>query len=170
MTAHRLILVGRVSGAFGVRGEVKINAYTADPAALAGYGVLLNEQGAPALTLTASREAKGAVIARAQEVETRDQAEALRGLNLYITRDSLPPPEDDDEFYLADLVGLEARGLGGEVIGTVKSAQDFGAGDLLEIAPEDGGPTWWLPFTMEGVPEVRVAEGWLTAVKPDESE
>ena len=168
--SSRLILVGRVTGAHGVRGEVKINAYTGEPEALISYGALLDAEGKPALTLTAGRAVKGVLIARAAEVDSREQAEALRGLQLYITRDSLPPTDDEDEFYLADLVGLDARSPDGEVIGVVKSAQDFGAGDLLEIAPADGGPTWWLPFTLDAVPQVNVAEGWLTAVRPDESE
>ena len=166
----RLILVGRVSGAFGVRGELKINAFTTAPEALGDYGALLDADGQPVLNLTTVRAVKGVAIARASEVATRDQAEALRGLQLYITRDSLPPPDDDEEFYLADLVGLEARDAAGEPIGVVKSAQDFGAGDLLEIAPADGGPTWWLPFTLEAAPAVNIAEGWLTAIRPDETE
>jgi 16S rRNA processing protein RimM len=166
----RLILVGRVSGAFGVRGELKINAFTTAPEALGDYGPLLNADGQPVLNLTAVRASKSVAIARAREVDSREQAEALRGLQLYITRSSLPPPDDDDEFYLADLVSLEARDPTGEPIGMVKSAQDFGAGDLLEIAPADGGPTWWLPFTLEAVPSVNIAEGWLTAVRPVETE
>jgi 16S rRNA processing protein RimM len=164
----RLILVGRVAGAFGVRGELRLSTYTADPLALAAYRILSREDGSPGLTLTSARPVKGGVIARAAGVETRDQAEALRGLRLYVPRESLPAP-DEDEFYLADLIGLEARAPGGAVVGRIKSVQDFGAGDLLEIEPP-AGPTWWLPFTREAAPEVRLADGYLVIVRPEETE
>lgn len=167
--AERLIEVGRVAGAFGVRGELRITTYTADPLALARYKALRRADGAPALTLTGARAAKGGVVARAAEVETREDAEALKGLRLYIPRAALPPPEAD-EFYLADLIGLEARAPGGDVVGRIRSVQNFGAGDLLEIAPADGGATWWLPFTREAAPEVRIAEGYVTVVRPAEVE
>jgi len=112
---------------------------------------------------------KGAVIARARGIETRDQAEALRGLTLHVRRDDLPAPEDDDEFYLADLIGLKVESPDGEALGLIKGVQDFGAGDLLEIQPARG-PSWWLPFTREAVPQVLIAEGRIIAVKPDETE
>jgi 16S rRNA processing protein RimM len=163
-----LILVGRVAGAFGVKGEVRITSFTAEPAALVGYKTLLREDGSPGLTLTGGRAAKGGVVARAKEVETREQAEALRGLRLYIPRDVLPEP-DEDEFYVIDLIGLEVRSLEGDVLGRVKSVRDFGAGDLLEIQPP-AGESWWLPFTRDAVPEVRMDEGVLVAARPDETE
>ncbi|HEX2561833.1 ribosome maturation factor RimM [Phenylobacterium sp.] len=167
--AERLILVGRVAGAFGVKGELRISSYTEDPMALVRYRVLLREDGAKALTLTGGRPVKGGVIVRADEVPTREAAEALRGLRLHVSRDALPPPEDEDEFYLADLIGLLAETAEGEVLGRVKSIHDFGAGDLLEIQPPEG-PSWWLPFTREAVPEVRIAEGKVIAVRPEETE
>ncbi|MBS0408752.1 MAG: 16S rRNA processing protein RimM [Proteobacteria bacterium] len=166
---EKLIQVGRVAGAFGVKGEVRITAFTEDPMALLAYRDLKREDGSPGLTLTAARAAKGGVIARAREIETREEAEAMRGLKLFIPRDALPEP-DEDEFYFADLVGLEARAPDGAVIGRVKAAQDFGAGDLLEIQPADGSATWWLPFTMAAAPTVNIAEGWLTVVRPVETE
>lgn len=167
--ADRLLQIGRVAGAFGVRGEVRITTFAEDPMALARYRVLVRKDGAPALTILGARPTKGGIIARAKEVETKEQADALRGLQLYVSRDVLPPPEED-EFYYDDLIGLAVEGLDGEAIGTVKSVQNFGAGDLLEIAPAAGGPTWWLPFTKEAVPEVRLAEGKLIAVRPQETE
>ena len=162
----RLILVGRVAGAFGVKGEIRITSYTDEPAALARYRDLKQADGAPALTLTAVRPHKGALIARASEVVTREDAEALRGLELFVPRDALPPP-DEDEFYLADLIGLAAVAPDGAELGRIKSVQNFGAGDLLEIAPETG-PSWWLPFTKESVPEVMIADGVVIAVPPEE--
>jgi 16S rRNA processing protein RimM len=166
--AERLLLVGRVAGAFGVKGEVRITSYTDDPAALLRYRDLRREDGTPGLTLTAGRQQKGAFVGRAKEIATREDAEALRGLQLYVPRDILPPP-DEDEFYLADLIGLAAIDPDGAEIGRIKSVQNFGAGDLLEIAPPSG-PTWWLPFTRESVPEVRIAEGVVVAVRPAEAE
>jgi 16S rRNA processing protein RimM len=164
----RLILVGRVAGAFGVKGEIRVTSYTDEPAALARYRDLKRADGTPALTLTGGRAHKGALIARAEEVATREDAEALRGLELFVPRDALPPP-DDDEFYFADLIGLRAVTVDGAELGRIKSVQNFGAGDLLEIAPETG-PTWWLPFTMEAVPEVKIAEGVVVAVRPQEAQ
>jgi len=164
-----LIQVGRVAGAFGVRGEVRITSFTADPVALVDYKDLKREDGSPGLTLTSGRAVKGGVIVRAKEVETREQAEALRGLKLFISRDRLPEPEED-EFYVTDLIGLAVETAEGEALGRVKAVQDFGAGDLLEIAPVEGGATWYLPFTRAAVPEVRLADGVVVAVKPDEIE
>jgi len=163
----RLILVGRVAGAFGVKGELRITSYTDDPAALVRYRSLQGADGAPALTLTGGRPYKGALVARAQEVATREDAEALRGLELYLPREALPPP-DEDEYYLADLIGLAAVTPEGEPLGRIKNVQNFGAGDLLEIAPESG-PSWWSPFTREAVPEVKIADGVVVVVKPAES-
>ena len=166
--SSNLIQVGRVAGAFGVKGEVRITSFTADPMALVDYKSLLRETGAPALTLTGGRPAKGSIVVRAAEVQTREQAEALRGLKLYILRDSLPPAEED-EFYVADLVGMSVVTAEGEPLGQVKSVHDFGAGDLLEVQPPTGA-SWWLPFTREAVPDVRVSEREVVAVKPEEIE
>ncbi|HEX3700134.1 MAG TPA: ribosome maturation factor RimM [Phenylobacterium sp.] len=166
--AENLLLVGRVAGAFGVKGELRIAAYTADPMALVTYGDLLRETGEAGLTLTGGRPTKGGIIVRAREVETREQAQALRGLRLYIRRDRLPEPEAD-EFYVADLIGLAVETPQGEPLGRVKAVQDFGAGDLLEIEPATGA-SWWLPFTREAVPEVRIGAGKVVALKPPETE
>ena len=168
MTAN-LIVVGRVAGAFGVKGEVRITTYTADPLALAEYRDLKRQDGAPALTILSARPTKGGIIVRTREVETREQAEALRGLKLHIPRDVLPEPETEDEFYVADLIGLAVETPEGEPLGRVKEVRDFGAGDLLEVAPV-AGESWWLPFTKESVPEVQVAERRVVAVRPDEVE
>lgn len=169
MTDSNLILVARVAGAFGVRGEVRLAAYTADPMALLEYRELKRETGAAGLTLTSARPAKGGIVARAKEIETREQAEALRGLRLFIARDALPEPEDEDEFYLVDLIGLAVVTPEGERLGVVRNVQDFGAGDLLEIQPAQGA-SWYLPFTRDAVPEVRLADRTIVAVRPVEIE
>jgi len=163
----RLILVGRVAGGFGVRGELRITTFTADPLALRSYGALKREDGSPALTLTAARAVKGGVIARAKEVETKEQADALRGLGLFVPRDALPEPEED-EFYLADLLGLDVVTAAGDRLGRIKAVQDFGGGDVLEVDPGEGRATYYLPFTREVVPEVRIAEGRVVAAPPAE--
>jgi len=163
-----LIQVGRVAGAFGIKGEVRITSFTAEPLALVAYKTLVREDGSPGLTLTSGRAAKGGVVVRAKEVETREQAEALRGLKLYIPRDRLPAPEED-EFYVTDLIGLLIETADGEPLGRIKAVQDFGAGDLLEIQPPEGA-SWYLPFTREAVPEVRIGEGKVIALRPDETE
>jgi 16S rRNA processing protein RimM len=169
MSADRLLAVGRVAGAFGVRGEVRIAAFTEEPLALARFRALMRQDGSPALVITTAREAKGGLICRCEGVETKEQADALRGLRLFVARDALPEP-DEDEFYLADLIGLAVVDPAGAPVGKVKSVQDFGAGDILEIIPEEGGATWYLPFTREAVPEVKIAEGQIVAVRPVEVE
>jgi 16S rRNA processing protein RimM len=166
----RFIQVAVVGGAFGVRGEVRITTYTEDPQAIARYRDLLRQDGSPALTVLSARPAKAGVVARVKDVTTPEQADALRGLKLYVPREALPVTEDEDEFYLADLIGLAVETPAGEVLGTVRDVHNFGAGDLLEIAPAAGGPTWWLPFTREAVPEVRIGEGRIVAVRPEETE
>lgn len=159
-----LIFVAQVGAAHGVKGEVKITTFTADPMALADYKTLMRQDGSPALAIASARPSKGGIVARLKGVADRNAAEALRGLKLYISRDSLPEPEED-EFYLADLIGLAVETLAGEPLGKVKAVQDFGAGDLLEIQPK-AGASWWLPFTRDAVPEVRIAEGKLIAAPP----
>lgn len=168
MSDANLILVARVAGAFGVKGEVRLTAFTAEPLALLDYRELKRESGAPGLTLTSGRLAKGGIVARAKEIETREQAEALRGLRLYIPRDALSEP-DEDEFYLVDLIGLSVVTPEGDALGVVRSVHDFGAGDLLEVQPA-AGASWWLPFTRAAVPEVRLSERVIVAIRPEETE
>ncbi len=166
-----LILVGQVAGAFGVKGEVRVTAFTADPASLLDYGQLLDESGAPALTLVAGRVEQNAVVATARPALTREGAQALRGLRLYIERDRLPPAEDEDEFYLVDLIGLEVVSPSGEAIGRVKFVANFGAGDLLEITPASPGEaSWYAPFTRTVVPVVDIAGGRVVVDQPVETE
>ncbi|MGE5566288.1 MAG: ribosome maturation factor RimM [Parcubacteria group bacterium] len=166
----KLIEVGRVAGAFGVRGEVRISAYTQDPLALVRYAELKRQDGSHALMITQGRPAKGGLVARVKEIETKEQADAMRGLRLYVPRDVLPEPEED-EFYLADLIDMAVRRVEtNEPLGRVKAVQNFGAGDILEIEPVSGGATWYLPFTREAVPQVDIAAGHLTANPPEEVE
>jgi len=168
LTAPRLIMVAKADGAFGVRGEIRLTAFTEDPGALLRYGTLRREDGSLGLTLSAGRVVKDGVIARAAEVETREEAQALRGLRLYVDRAILPAP-DEDEYYLADLIGLAALSPEGVELGRIKTVNNFGAGDLLEIQPADGSPSWWSPFTREAVPDVRIAAGEVVVVRLPET-
>jgi 16S rRNA processing protein RimM len=168
LTAPRLIMVAKADGAFGVRGEIRLTAFTEDPGALLRYGTLRREDGSVGLTLSAGRVAKDGVIARAAEVATREEAQALRGLRLYVDRTILPAP-DEDEYYLADLIGLAAVSPEGALLGRIKTVNNFGAGDLLEIQPADGSPSWWSPFTRDAVPDVRISAGEVVVVRLPET-
>jgi 16S rRNA processing protein RimM len=162
----KLVLVGRVAGAFGVKGEVRVSAYTETPLSLLQYRELKREDGSPGLTLVSGRAAKTDFIGKAEEIATKEEADALRGLRLFVAREAMPAP-DEDEFYLSDLIGLAAVTPEGETLGKVKAVHDFGAGDILEIAPARGA-TWYLSFTRATVPEVDIAGGKIVAVRPGE--
>jgi 16S rRNA processing protein RimM len=160
------ICVARIGAAHGLRGEVRLNSFTADPMAVTQYGVLSNADGTRGFEIESCRAAKGVLIARLKGVADRTAAEALCNVDLYVPRDRLPPP-DADEFYHADLIGLAAVGRDGAAIGTVVAVHDFGAGDILEIAPAGGGPTLLLPFNDAVVPEIDIAGGRLVVMPPD---
>ncbi len=167
---EKLILVGRVAGAFGVKGEVRITTFTADPLSLSSYGPLFKKDGSPGLTITSARAAKGGVIARTPQISTPEEADALRGLELFVPRQALPAPDDEDEFYLTDLVGLTAVDSAGATLGKVLSVENFGAGDLIEVKPVGGGQTWLIEFTRQNAPTVSISEGRIVLVRPTETE
>ena len=155
------ILVGEIGRPHGVRGMVKLRSFTADPAAIASYGPFTDRSGERRFAITFLADG----LARVEGVADREAAARLTGTGLYVDRAALPPPEED-EFYLADLVGLRVDTAAGQTLGRVKAVHDFGAGDILEVDPGEGRPTWYLPFTREAVPEVAVAEGRLVADPP----
>ena len=163
MSEGRRILVGVIAGAHGVRGELKIKSFTQNPRALASYGPLADRTGTRSFRVKLRGAVRGLLIARIEGVEDRDQAEALKGLELYVARDVLPKPKRD-EWYLADLVGLAAVSVDGRTLGKVVAVQNFGAGDVVEIAPENG-PTYMLPFSKRVVPEVDI-EGSRIVIDP----
>lgn len=166
----RLLCVGVITGAHGIRGEVKIKAFTETPEAIAGYGPLQTKSGDRSFEITRHRIQKGQVIAVLKDVRDRSGAEALKGTELYLDRQVLPELEDEEEFYHADLVGLEALLEDGTVFGQVAALQDFGAGDVIEIRPAGGGSTVLLPFTRQVVPDVNIAEGHIVVSPPEEIE
>ena len=159
----RLVCVGVVARAHGLRGEVHIRSYTADPADLGAYGPLYDEGGEPAIRVHVQRVVKGQVVARVDGIEDRGAAEALKGLHLYVPRTALPEP-GEEEYYHADLIGLRAELVGGRVLGTIRAIYDFSAGDVLEIAR--GKEVVMVPFTRAVVPEVDLARGRVVVDPP----
>lgn len=163
-SAESRVLIAEIGAARGIRGEVRIRSYAQDPAALADYGPLVTGDGRK-LTIRRLKPAGNGLIAEIEGVTTRNDAEALRNVRLYVDRAVLPEPETD-EWYYTDLVGLEVRAPGGDAIGAVVAVQDFGAGDLLELRMEGAASTVYVPFTREVVPQVDVAAGFLVLDPP----
>jgi|SRR5580704_11699893 16S rRNA processing protein RimM len=162
------VCVARIGAAHGVRGAVKLWTFTEDPLAVKRYGPLLTKDGARQFEVTHAREAKGHLVATLKGIATREDAERLNGVELYIARERLPATEDD-EYYHADLIGLAAISAAGEPLGRVIAIHNFGAGDIIEIAPPHG-PTLLLPFTNAVVPSVDLAGGRVVIELPAEIE
>ncbi|MDB5565863.1 MAG: rRNA processing protein RimM [Tardiphaga sp.] len=160
------ICVARIGAPHGVRGAVKLWTFTEDPFAVLDYGPLVTKDGARAFEVADAREAKGHLVATLKGVASREDAERLTGVELYISRDKLPET-DDDEYYHADLIGLAAVDAAGAPIGRVIAIHNFGAGDIIEIAPPDG-PTLLLPFTNAVVPTVDLKAGRVVIEMPAE--
>lgn len=159
------VCVGALAGAFGVRGEVRLKSYCADPEAIEGYAPLFTEGGERSFTVRIVRPIPNGFAARLSGVETREEAEALKGTRLFADRDRLPGLPDD-EFYHADLIGLSVLDTGGAALGTVIAVHNHGAGDILEVRQGNGTATVLLPFTKEAVPTVDLASGRIIADPP----
>lgn len=159
------VCVGAIAGAFGVRGEVRLKSFCARPEAIADYGPLWTEDGSRSFTLRLLGPIPNGFSGRLSGITTREEAEALRGQRLYAGRDRLPPP-DDDEFYHADLIGIEARDTGGALLGTVAAVLNHGAGDLLEIR-RAGADSVLVPFTRAIVPTVDLQAGRVVIDPPE---
>lgn len=154
----------------GVRGEVRVKSLTAEPSAIGAYGPLTDKNGARAFVFDALRPLKDdMLVARVAGVGSRDAAEALNGVEIFARRDQLPPPAQD-EFYYDDLVGLEAVDAAGGSIGRVASLVNYGAGDVLEIAPAQGGETLLLPFTKSIARRIDFEAGRIVIERPREVE
>jgi 16S rRNA processing protein RimM len=160
------ICVARIGAAHGVRGAVKLRTFTEDPLAVKAYGPLLTKDGARQFEVTHAREAKGHLVATLKGIATREDAERLNGLELYIAREKLPAT-DENEYYHADLIGLAAVTPANEPLGRVIAIHNFGAGDIIEISPQSGA-TMLLPFTNAVVPSVDLAGGRVVIELPDE--
>lgn len=152
------VLMATIGAAQGLRGEVRVRSYTADPTALGDYGHLRSEDGR-VFEILEIREAKNMAIVRFRGINDRNAAEALNGLELFIERDNLPDEElEEDEFYYADLEGLEAVDEAGKSYGTVSAVYDFGAGDLLELKGPGRRPAL-IPFSEAAVLEIDLENG-----------
>lgn len=160
------ILVGIFGAPHGIRGEVRLKSYTADPMAIGTYGPLHDEGGARSFVLEAVRPlGRDMLVVRVQGIDDRNSAEALKGTQLFVPREALPPIEEE-EFYHADLIGLRVEDVRGGLLGIVVSLLNFGAGDILEIAPPPDAPdrtTAMLAFTRALVPVVDLAAGRIVA-------
>jgi 16S rRNA processing protein RimM len=161
-----LVCVARSGALYVFRGPVKLWTFTEDPLAVKHYGPLMTKDGARQFEVTHAREAKDHLVATLKGIATREEAERLNGIELYIARDKLPET-DEDEYYHADLIGLAAVTTADAPIGRVIAIHNFGAGDIIEIAPPHGS-TMLLPFTNAVVPTVDIAGGRVVIELPAE--
>ena len=164
------VTVGRFGAPHGVRGEVRLKTFTADPASVTAYGPLQARDGRR-FEIETMRPAAGTshdmLVVRVRGVDDRTGAESLNGVELLVPRDRLPPPDDEDDFYHADLIGLAAETVAGDDLGRVAAIHNHGAGDIVEIAVEGGAPLL-LPFTRAVVPIVDIPGGRIVVTPPEE--
>lgn len=162
-----MVCVGAIASAHGVRGLVTVKAFTEDPESVAAYGAVETDDGQRMTLELRGRTGKGLLLAAVSGVNDRNGAEALRGQQLYVARQALPPDDDEDAFYQADLVGLEVWDEAGGVLGVIKAVQNFGAGDILLVGDGPAGELH-LPFTKAVAPIVDLATGRVVVVPPRE--
>lgn len=163
------ICVGAIAGAFGVKGEVRLKSFCAQPEAIVAYAPLWTEDGSRSFTLKLTRGSGSGLTARLSGVTTKEEADALRGVELFADRDRLPNLPDD-EFYHTDLIGLEVLDTGGALLGRVRAVHNHGAGDILEIYGPGRKTTLLIPFTRQAVPTVDLKAGRIIADPPEETE
>lgn len=162
--------MGRIGAAHGIKGEVRIQSFTEDPLAIMDYGPLATNKPGLVIEITDARTTTNVLVARIKGFADRNAVEKLNGVELFIDRDLLPEIEDEDDYYHADLIGLDARLEDGSSIGEVIAVPNFGAGDMLEIRDKASGDTRFIPFTKAAVPEVHIAAGHVVVVPPIEIE
>ncbi|MCD1627529.1 ribosome maturation factor RimM [Seohaeicola saemankumensis] len=160
-----LICVAVIAGAFGVRGEVRLKSFTADPVAIGEYAPLVTEDGSRSFDLALASQLSNGLLVRLSGVTTKEEADALKGVKLYVPRDRLPGLPDD-EYYHADLIGLEVLDTGGNVLGRIKAVLNHGAGDILEVQVPGASDTVLLPFTLDAVPTIDLDQGRVIADPP----
>jgi 16S rRNA processing protein RimM len=164
------LLMGRIGAAHGIKGEVRVTSFTQEPLALLDYGPLATNRPGLVVEIENARATTNVLVARLKGVTDRTAAEKLNGVELYVDRDRLPPTADDDDFYHADLIGLEARLVDGTVLGTVTAIPNFGASDLIEVRDGRSGDTFLYPFTRQVVPEIHLADRYLVIEVPVEAD
>lgn len=165
MSGTEKIVVGAIAGAYGVRGEVRVKSFCAQPEDLETYSPVTDAEGR-AYHVAILRPIKNGFAARIAEVATKEDADALKGTELFASRDQLPSLPDD-EFYHADLIGLAVVDTGGAPLGKIKTVQNHGADDLLEVQKPGSSATFLLPFTRAAVPTVDLAAGRVVADPPE---
>jgi len=165
MAGGERVCLGQIGAAHGVRGEVRLRSFTADPAAITSYGPLETEDGR-VLEIEALRPAKDHFVATLAGVADRDAAERLTNVKLYVPRERLPEPAEPDEYYHADLIGLAVVDRSGKPLGSVVAVHNFGAGDLIELRRAEGKATEFVPFNAATVPEVDISAGRLVVELP----
>jgi 16S rRNA processing protein RimM len=162
------VRVARIGAAHGVRGEVRLWPFTQEPLAVASYGPLETEDGTQTFEIEALRPGKDFLVARIAGIASREAAEKLTNLDLFVPRERLPPIEETDTYYHADLIGLAAVTADGKTLGTVSAVHNFGAGDLIEITPAAGAPLM-LTFTEAAVPKVDLQAKRIVVIPPEET-
>ena len=164
--SEAMIIIGVLVGAFGVKGEVRLKSFTSDPEAIADYSPLFTEDGSRSFEVRLTGQLKNAFSAKLSGVHTKEQADGLRGLQLFVPRGKFPKLPDD-EFYYADLVGLSVFNAGGAELGQIKAVQNHGATDLLEIFTRETDQSVLLPFTQINVPTVDISSGKIIIDPPE---
>jgi len=165
MPAGARVCLGQIGAAHGVRGEVRLHSFTAEPGAITDYGPLEAEDGR-VFEIEAMRTAKDHFVVRIKGVRDRDAAAALTNTKLYVPRERLPQTDEPDEFYHADLIGLAVVNRTGDALGTIVAVHNFGAGDLLEVRHGANGRTELVPFDTTHVPDVDVSAGRVVIDPP----
>jgi 16S rRNA processing protein RimM len=161
------VLLGEIAGVHGIRGDVVVRSFTAEPEGVASYGPLTDVSGAQQFQLHVVRVTSRGVVARIDGITDRTAAERLKGTKLYVERERLPRT-DGSEFYYADLIGLKAVAPDGSDLGEIVGVENFGAGDLLEFKPASGDQTEFIPFQAQWVPDIDLAAGRIVIVRPPE--
>lgn len=161
-----LVAVGIIAGAHGIKGQVKIRSYTANPDDIIAYGALLNKEGTKRFEVRLEGATQNGLIASIKGINDRNAAELLKGTELFVDRATLPESKED-EFYYDDLIGLEVRDASGANIGKIHALHNFGASDILEIILSGTSKKEMYPFTKQNFPEIRIAEGFVQAELPE---
>jgi 16S rRNA processing protein RimM len=164
--SNKMIFVGAIAGAFGVKGEVRLKSFTSEPESIAEYGPVFTDDGMRSFNVLLTGQLKNALSAKLSGVQTKEDADALRGLQLFVPRGKFPQLPDD-EYYYSDLVDLGVFDAGGTQIGKVHSVQNHGASDILEISQPDTSSTVLLPFTRKNVPKVDTKASRIIIDPPD---